>query len=57
MMGGRKADELMWLFPGGLTSYRGTTLSPVAQQASSAIAAAIGQARPAICLLYTSRCV
>ena len=45
MMGGRKADELMWLFPGGLTSYRGTTLSPVAQQASSAIAAAIGQAR------------
>lgn len=46
MMGGRKADELMWLFPGGLTSYRGTTLSPVAQQASSAIAAAIGQARP-----------
>jgi phosphonoacetate hydrolase len=48
MMGGRKADELMWLFPGGLTSYRGTTLSPVAQQASSAIAAAIGQARPAM---------
>ena len=48
MMGGRKADELMWLFPGGLTSFRGTTLSPVAQQASSAIAAAIGQARPAM---------
>ena len=48
MMGGRKADELMWLFPGGLTSYRGITLSPVAQQASSAIAAAIGQARPAM---------
>ncbi|ENY81664.1 alkaline phosphatase family protein [Sphingopyxis sp. MC1] len=48
MMGGRKADELMWLFPGGLTSYRGTKLSPVAQQASSAIAAAIGQARPAM---------
>jgi len=48
MMGGRKADELMWLFPGGLTSYRGTTLSPVAQQASSAIAAAIAQARPAM---------
>ena len=48
MMGGRKADELMWLFPGGLTSYRGTPLSPVAQQASSAIAAAIGQARPAM---------
>lgn len=48
MMGGRKADELMWLFPGGLTSYRGITLSLVAQQASSAIAAAIGQARPAM---------
>lgn len=48
MMGGRKADELMWLFPGGLTSYRGTTLSPVAQQASRAIAAAIAQARPAM---------
>ena len=50
MMGGRQADELMWLVPTGLTSYRGTTLSPTAQQASAAIAAAIGQARPALTL-------
>ena len=50
MMGGRKADELMWLFPGGLTSYRGTTLSPTAQQASTAIAAAIAAPRPALAL-------
>ena len=50
MMGGRGADELMWLAPTGLTSYRGTTLSPTAQQASAAIAAAIGQARPALTL-------
>lgn len=50
MMGGRKADELMWLTPTGLTSYRGTTLSPVAQQASAAIAAAIAQPRPAVAL-------
>ncbi|HWW55735.1 MAG TPA: alkaline phosphatase family protein, partial [Sphingopyxis sp.] len=40
MMGGHQADELMWLAPTGLTSYRGTTLSPTAQQASAAIAAA-----------------
>jgi phosphonoacetate hydrolase len=50
MMGGRQADELMWLVPTGLTSYRGITLSPTAQQASAAIAAAIGQARPALTL-------
>lgn len=50
MMGGRKADELMWLFPGGLTSYRGTTLSPTAQQASTVIAAAIAAPRPALAL-------
>ena len=50
MMGGRQADELMWLVPTGLTGYRGTTLSPTAQQASAAIAAAIGQARPALTL-------
>ena len=50
MMGGRAADELMWLAPTGLTSYRGTTLSPTALQASAAIAAAIGQARPALML-------
>ncbi|PZQ22000.1 MAG: alkaline phosphatase [Sphingopyxis macrogoltabida] len=45
MMGGHKADELMWLVPTGLTSYRGTALSPTAQQASTAIAAAINQPR------------
>jgi predicted AlkP superfamily pyrophosphatase or phosphodiesterase len=50
MMGGRQADELMWLAPTGLTSYRGTTLSPAAQQASAAIAAAINQPRPAMTL-------
>ncbi|WP_447929570.1 alkaline phosphatase family protein [Sphingopyxis fribergensis] len=50
MMGGRQADELMWLAPTGLTSYRGTTLSPAAQQASAAIAAAINQPRPALTL-------
>lgn len=50
MMGGRQADELMWLAPTGLTSYRGATLSPTAQQASAAIAAAINQPRPAMTL-------
>jgi predicted AlkP superfamily pyrophosphatase or phosphodiesterase len=50
MMGGRQADELMWLAPTGLASYRGAVLSPTAQQASTAIAAAIGQARPALTL-------
>src|SRR3546814_20845499 len=50
MMGGRQADELMWLVPTGLTSYRGTTLSPTAQQARAAIAAANGQSRPALTL-------
>ena len=50
MMGGRQADELLWLAPTGLISYRGTALSPTAQQASTAIAAAIGQARPGLTL-------
>lgn len=50
MMGGRQADELMWLAPTGLTSYRGATLSPTAQQASAAIAAAINEPRPALTL-------
>lgn len=45
MMGGRKADELLWLAPTGLTSYRGTALSPTAAQAGAAIAAAIAQPR------------
>lgn len=50
MMGGRNADELLWLAPTGLTSYRGTTLSPTATQAGAAIAAAIAQPRPAMML-------
>ncbi|WP_447760580.1 alkaline phosphatase family protein [Sphingopyxis panaciterrae] len=50
MMGGRKADELMWLVPTGLTSYRGQALSPTATQASTAIAAAIAQPRPGLTL-------
>lgn len=50
MMGGRQADELMWLVPTGLTGYRRTTLSPTAQQAATAIAAAINQPRPALTL-------
>ncbi|PAL20455.1 alkaline phosphatase family protein [Sphingopyxis sp. GW247-27LB] len=50
MMGGRKADELMWLAPTGLTSFRGTTLSPVATQASAAIAAAIAAPQPGLAL-------
>ncbi|MDZ3830184.1 MAG: alkaline phosphatase family protein [Sphingopyxis sp.] len=50
MMGGRQADELMWLTAGGLTSYRGTTLSPTAQKASAAIVAALAQPRPGLVL-------
>lgn len=50
MMGGRQADELLWLSPTGLTSYRGTALSPTAAQAGAAIAAAIAQPRPAMTL-------
>lgn len=50
MMGGARADELMWLVPTGLTSYRGTALSPTATQASTAIAAAMAEARPGLTL-------
>ena len=50
MMGGHQADELMWLVPTGLTSYRGTALSPIATQASSAIAAAMAEPRPGLTL-------
>lgn len=50
MMGGRQADELLWLAPTGLTSYRGTTLSPTATKAGAAIAAAIAQPRPGLAL-------
>lgn len=45
MMGGHRADETLWLAPTGLTSYRGTPLSPTAQRAGTAIAAAINQPR------------
>jgi predicted AlkP superfamily pyrophosphatase or phosphodiesterase len=45
MMGGHRADETLWLAPTGLTSYRGTALSPTAQRAGTAIAAAINQPR------------
>ncbi len=45
MMGGHRADETLWLAPTGLTSYRGTTLSPTAERAGTAIAAAINQPR------------
>ena len=41
MMAGRQADEVLWLAPTGLTSYRGEALLPMAQQAATAIAAAI----------------
>lgn len=50
MMGGRKADETYWLVPGGLTSYPGVALSPTAQQASNAIAAAIASPRSGMTL-------
>jgi phosphonoacetate hydrolase len=47
MMAGRQADEVLWLAPTGLTSYRGTTLSPIAQQAATAISSAIAaEGRP-----------
>lgn len=41
MMAGAGADEVLWLAPTGLTSYRGTQLSPLARTAAAVIAAAI----------------
>lgn len=41
MMAGKTADEVLWLAPQGLTSYRGTALSPMAAQASTALGAVI----------------
>lgn len=41
MMAGAGADEVLWLAPTGLTSYRGTELSPMAKTAAGVIAAAI----------------
>lgn len=46
MMAGKSADEVLWLDTNGLTSYRGTSLSPTAQAAGAAIASAINSARP-----------
>jgi phosphonoacetate hydrolase len=48
MMGGRAADELWWLAPTGLASYRGVTPSAQVTQISTAIAGAINAARPAL---------
>ena len=41
MMAGAGADETLWLAPTGLTSYRGTELSPLAKTAAGVIANAI----------------
>ena len=41
MMAGKRADEVLWLAPTGLASYRGVTLLPMAQQAATAIAGVI----------------
>ena len=41
MMAGKGADETLWLVPGGLATYRDSAMSPMARQASTAIAAAI----------------
>ena len=45
MMGGRSADELWWLSPSGLASYRGVEASQHVARISSAIVAAVGTAR------------
>lgn len=48
MMGGRNADELWWLAPSGLASYRGTDASEAVANISRAIVNAVGTARPAL---------
>lgn len=48
MMGGRAADELWWLSPTGLSSYRGREASPLVARISAAVVAAVGTARPAL---------
>lgn len=48
MMGGRAADELWWLSPTGLSSYRGREASPHIARIGAAVAGAIGTARPAL---------
>ena len=48
MMGGRAADEMWWLAPTGLASYRGREASATVTRIATAITAAIGQPRPAM---------
>ncbi len=48
MMGGRAANELWWLSPTGLSSYRGVTPSPLVTRISGVIAGALGRERAAM---------
>ena len=48
MMGGRQADELWWLAPTGLASYRGREQAADVAQISAAVATAIATPRPAL---------
>ena len=48
MMGGRQADELWWLAPSGLATYRGGEASADVARISAAVAGAIATARPAM---------
>ncbi len=48
MMGGRSADDMWWLAPTGLASYRGAVQSAGVAQISAAIARAIAAPRPAL---------
>ncbi len=48
MMGGREADELWWLAPTGLASFRGREAAPDVARISSAVAQAIATPRPAL---------
>src|SRR3546814_7414920 len=51
MMGGHKADETMWLAPTGLTSYRGTSLSPVrSEEHTSALQSLMPNSYAVFCL-------
>ncbi len=48
MMGGRQADELWWLSPTGLSSYRGVEQAADVAAISTAVAAAIAAPRPGL---------
>jgi predicted AlkP superfamily pyrophosphatase or phosphodiesterase len=50
MMGGRAAQEMWWLSPTGLSSYRGVEQSPVVARISTAIVGSLAQPRPAMAL-------